>query len=165
MIDPPLRDNIKLHQQARPEQIDNLKARYRALRITASIKPFFTNMPDLLAKSDLVISRSGASSIAELAATGRASLMLPLPSAMDGHQKANALQMEQAGGGYCLDEATISPAFLATRIMQLFEAPAELGKMAANATSLASPQAASDIADLAEGLIIKRNAPHLGAVA
>ena len=121
MIDPPLRDNIKIYQQARPEQIDNLKARYRALGITASIKPFFTNMPDLLAKSDLVISRSGASSIAELAATGRASLMLPLPSAMDDHQKANALQMEQAGGGYCLDEATISPAFLATRIMQLLK--------------------------------------------
>ena len=165
MIDTPLRDNIKIFQQARPEQIDNLKMRYRALGLTASIKPFFTNMPDLLAKSDLVISRSGASSIAELAATGRASLMLPLPSAMDDHQKANALQMEQAGGGYCLDEATISPAFLATRIMQLFEAPAELGKMGANATTLASPQAASDIANLAEGLITKRKAPHLGAVA
>ena len=165
MIDTPLRNHIKIYQQARPEQIDNLRARYRALSITASIKPFFTNMPHLLAKSDLVISRSGASSIAELAATGRASLMLPLPSAMDEHQKANALQMEQAGGGYCLDEATISPAFLATRIMQLFEAPAKLSKMAANATGLASPQAASDIADLAEGLITKRNAPHLGAVA
>ena len=60
MIDPPLRDNIKIYQQARPEQIDDLKARYRALDITASVKPFFTNMPDLLAKSDLVISRSGA---------------------------------------------------------------------------------------------------------
>ena len=165
MIDPPLRDNIKIYQQARPEQIDNLKARYHALGITASIKPFFTDMPDLLARSDLVISRSGASSIAELAATGRASLMLPLPSAMDDHQKANALQMEQAGGGYCLDEATISPAFLATRIIQLLEAPAELSKIAANATTLASPQAASDIADLAEGLITKRNAPNLGAAA
>ena len=123
------------------------------------------NCHDLLAKSDLVISRSGASSIAELAATGRASLMLPLPSAMDEHQKANALQMEQAGGGYCLNEATISPAFLATRIMQLFEAPAELGKMAANAATLASPQAACDIAVLAVGLITKRNASHLGAAA
>ena len=64
MIDTPLRDNIKIYQQASPEQIDDLKARYRALDIAASVKPFFTNMPDLLAKSDLVISRSGASSIA-----------------------------------------------------------------------------------------------------
>ena len=120
-------------------------------------------MPCLLAKSDLVISRSGASSIAELAATGRASLMLPLPSAMDNHQKANATQMEQAGGGYCLDEATVSPAFLATRVIQLFEAPDQLRTMAKNATALASPAAANDIANLAEGLITKPKATNSGA--
>jgi len=165
MIDTPLRNHIKIYQQARIEQINDLQAHYKKLGVCASIKPFFSDMPALLAKSDLVISRSGASSIAELAATGRASLMLPLPSAMDDHQRANAMQMEQAGGGYCLDEATVSPAFLATRIMQLFEAPEELGKMAANATGLASPHAASDIANQAEGLITKRNAPNSGVVA
>ena len=121
-------------------------------------------MPSLLAKSDLVISRSGASSIAELAAIGRASLMLPLPSAMDDHQKANATQMEQVGGGYCLNEATVSPAFLATRIIQLFEAPDQLRAMAKNATALASPAAANDIANLAEGLITKPTATKSGAI-
>ena len=155
MIEPPLRSKMRVNQQARPEQINQLKARYKALKISASIKPFFNNMPGLLAKSDLVICRSGASSIAELAATGRASLMLPLPTAMDNHQKANAIQMEQVGGGYCLDEATVSPAFLATRVIQLFEAPDQLRAMAKNATALASPAAACDIADLAEGLINK----------
>ena len=164
MIEPPLRSKIKVNQQARPEQIDQLKARYKALKISASIKPFFNNMPCLLAKSDLVISRSGASSIAELAATGRASLMLPLPGAMDNHQKANATQMEQVGGGYCLDEATVSPAFLATRVIQLFEAPDQLRAMAKNATALASPAAANDIANLAEGLITKPKATNSGAV-
>ena len=73
MIETPLRSKMKINQQARPEQINHLKARYKALKISASIKPFFNNMPNLLAKSDLVISRSGASSIAELAATGTAS--------------------------------------------------------------------------------------------
>ena len=73
--------------------------------------------------------------------------------------------MEQVGGGYCLDEATISPAFLATRIIQLFEKPEQLRLMAKNAATLASPAAASDIANLAEGLIIKRNKPHFGAIA
>ncbi len=165
MIAPPLLSKIKIYQQARSEQIDQLKARYKDLGISVVIKPFFNNMPDLLAKSDLVISRSGASSIAELAATGRASLMLPMPIAMDDHQKANATQMEQVGGGYCLDEATVSPAFLATRIMQLFEAPEQLRKMAKNAATLASPSAANDIANLAEGLIAKRNPTHLGTVA
>ncbi len=165
MIGTTLRSKVRVFQQARPEQIDQLKARYKALKVKASIKPFFTNMPGLLAKSDLVISRSGASSIAELAATGRASLMLPLPSAMDDHQKANATQMEQAGGGFCLDEATVSPAFLATRIMQLFEEPNQLRAMGKNATKLARPAAAKDIANLAEGLITKPNGPKLGVVA
>ncbi len=165
MIETPLRSKMRVNQQARPEQIDQLKARYKALKISASIKPFFNNMPNLLAKSDLVISRSGASSIAELAAIGRASLMLPLPSAMDNHQKANATQMEQAGGGYCLDEATVSPAFLATRVIQLFEAPDQLRAMAKNATALASPAAATDIANLAEGLITKPKATNFGVVA
>ena len=164
MIETPLRSKIKIYQQARAEQIDQLRARYKELGINAAIKPFFTNIPNLLAKSDLVISRSGASSIAELAASGRASLMLPLPNAMDNHQKANATQMEQVGGGYCLDETTVSPAFLATRIMQLFKAPEQLRAMAKNATTLASPAAANDIADLAESLIIKQNLAHPGAI-
>ena len=165
MIETPLRSKVRIFQQARPEQIAELKARYKALTIRASIKPFFANMPSLLKKSDLVISRSGASSIAELAATGRASLLLPLPSAMDDHQTANATQMEQVGGGYCLDEATISPAFLATRIMQLFGEPDQLRTMGKSATALASPAAANDIANLAEGLITKANRPNLGAIA
>ncbi len=164
MIENPLRSRMRVYQQARPEQINQLKKRYKALKVNASIQPFFTNMPSLLAKSDLVISRSGASSIAELAATGRASLMLPLPSALDDHQKANAIQMEEVGGGYCLDEATVSPAFLATRVMQLFEAPDQLRTMAKNATALASPAAANDIANLAERLINKTNAAHLGVI-
>ena len=162
MIETPLRSKMRINQQARPEQIDQLKARYKALKVSVSIKPFFENMPNLLAKSDLVICRSGASSIAELAATGTASLMLPLPSAMDDHQKANATQMEQVGGGYCLDEDTVSPAFLATRVIQLFEAPDKLRAMAKNATALASPTAANDIANLAEGLIKKPKATNSG---
>ena len=90
--------------------------------------------------------------------------MLPLPSAMDDHQKANAIQMEQAGGGYCLDETTVSPAFLATRVIQLFEAPDQLRAMAKNATTLASPAAANDIANLAESLIARPEATDTGAI-
>ena len=73
--------------------------------------------------------------------------------------------MEQAGGGYCLDEATVSPAFLATRIIQLFEKPDQLRTMGKNASALASPAAANDIANLAEGLITKSNGPSHGDIA
>ncbi len=165
MIDAPLIKKIRVYQQARPEQIATLRERYHALGIIANISDFYTDMPDLLGKSDLVLCRAGASSIAELAAIGRASLMLPLPSAMDDHQRANALQMEQVGGGHCLDENTLSPAFLATRIIQLFEAPEKLRLMAANATKLASPDAAKDIAELAINLTQNRNLRSFGAAA
>ena len=165
MIDPALLSQIRIYQQARDEQMAALKTRYKALGIRATISAFFTDMPALLHKSDLVICRSGASSIAELAAIGRAALMLPLPSAMDDHQKANALQMQAAGGGFCLDEATVSPAFLATRIMQLFETPDLLRQMADKATRLASPRAAHDIAELAIGLIDQTGSQPSGAAA
>ncbi len=165
MLDKALLSRVQIYQQARVEQVDALTARYKALGVPAIIETFFNDMPDLLAKSDLVICRSGASSIAELAAIGRAALMLPLPSAMDDHQRANALQMEATGGGYCLDETSVSPAFLATRIIQLFENPEHLQAMGRKATHLASPNAASDIADLAESLIHKPKSSSVGAAA
>ena len=165
MIEPSLRSKIKIYQQARPEQIEKIKKFYRLLEIEAAVRPFFKNMPALFHKSNLVICRSGASSIAELAASGRASLMLPLPSALDDHQKENAIQMEKAGGGYCLDEKTLSPAFLATRIIQLFESPKKLSEMARNAKALSGPNAAKNIADVAEDLIKTPRISRLGTVA
>ncbi len=165
MVEPPLRERIEICQQARPEQVGALRLRYNALGMTANISSFYKDMPTLLARSDLVICRSGASSIAELAAIGRASLMMPLPSAMDNHQRANAIQMEQVGGGYCLDETTISPAFLATQIVQMFEKTETLRTMAKNATALASPNAAHDIATLAIGLIKTRQCSVTGRIA
>ena len=72
---------------------------------------------------------------------------------MDGHQRMNALQMQDAGGGICLDEKKLSAAVLATRLMQLLETPKTLSKMAKSARDLASPDAASLIATMAENLM------------
>lgn len=165
MVEPTMRKRIKICQQARPEQIEELQAKYTALGIAADISSFFQDMPTVLGKSDLVICRSGASSIAELAAIGRASLMIPLQSSMDDHQKANAIQMEKVGGGYCLDEATVSPAFLANQITQLFGQTENLRTMGKNATALATPNAAHDIATLAIGLIKARKLSLPGVIA
>ena len=153
MLDPATRQRVHIHQQARREQIGWLQHRYDNLGITANIQSFYTDMPSLLSRSHLVICRAGASSVAELAAIGRPSLLLPLPSAMDGHQRMNALQMQDAGGGICLDEKKLSAAVLATRLMQLLETPKTLSKMAKSARDLASPDAASLIATMAENLM------------
>ena len=157
MLDAPLRQRLRIHQQARPEQIDDLQKRYVNLGVGAHIKTFYNDVPSLLGQSHLVICRAGASSVAELAAIGRPSLLVPLPNAMDDHQRMNALQMQDAGGGICLDETRLSPAVLATRLMQLFETPKTLSKMAKSARSLARPDAAVLIVAMAENLLT--NAP------
>ncbi len=165
MLDPAMRQRLRIHQQARPEQIDPLQRRYGDLGVTADIQPFYTDMPSLLGQSHVVICRAGASSVAELAAIGRPSLLLPLPSAMDDHQRMNALQMQDAGGGICLDETNLSAAVLATRLMQLLETPKTLSNMAQSARSLASPDAASLIAAMAENLMAVAPEKHRGAAA
>jgi UDP-N-acetylglucosamine--N-acetylmuramyl-(pentapeptide) pyrophosphoryl-undecaprenol N-acetylglucosamine transferase len=160
-----MRQRLRIHQQARPEQIDPLQRRYGDLGVTADIQPFYTDMPSLLGQSHVVICRAGASSVAELAAIGRPSLLLPLPSAMDDHQRMNALQMQDVGGGICLDETNLSAAVLATRLMQLLETPKTLSNMAKSARSLASPDAASLIAAMAENLMAVAPEKHRGAAA
>ena len=165
MLDPAMRQRLRIHQQARPEQIDPLQRRYGDLGVTADIQPFYTDMPSLLGQSHVVICRAGASSVAELAAIGRPSLLLPLPSAMDDHQRMNALQMQDVGGGICLDETNLSAAVLATRLMQLLETPKTLSNMAKSARSLASPNAASLIAAMAENLMAVASEKHRGAAA
>jgi UDP-N-acetylglucosamine--N-acetylmuramyl-(pentapeptide) pyrophosphoryl-undecaprenol N-acetylglucosamine transferase len=72
---------------------------------------------------------------------------------MDDHQRVNALQMQDVGGGICLDEESVSAAALATRLIQLLGAPKTLAQMAESARSLASPDAAKLIAALAEQLV------------
>ena len=115
-VDPALRARLHVTQQCRAEQVEMLQARYRGIGIDAEISTFFDDMPDRFAKSDLVISRAGASSVAELAAAGRPAILIPFAGAMDDHQTANALQLESAGGGICLAEAELDAAALAARI-------------------------------------------------
>ena len=165
MLDPAMRRRLRIHQQARPEQIDPLQRLYGDLGVTAYIQPFYKDMPALLGQSHLVICRAGASSVAELAAIGRPSLLLPLPSAMDDHQRMNALQMQDAGGGICLDETDLSAAVLATRLIQLLETPKILSNMAKSARNFASPDAANMIATMAENLMAAVPEKQRGAAA
>ena len=147
-----IRSRLRLTQQCRPEQLDNLRTAYWELRVSATVEPFFDDMPDILANSHLVISRAGASSVAELAAAGRASILVPLPSAMDDHQTANAHQLANIGGGLCRAEAELDAASLAADIITLFGDGEQLAQMGHNARKLAMPDAAKAIADYALAL-------------
>ena len=147
-----LRNRLRLIQQCRAEHRDDLVARYRDIGIDAEIEPFFDDMPARLAASHLVISRAGASSVAELAAAGRAAILIPFAAAMDDHQTANARQLESAGGGRCVAESGLDAAGLASLITDMLADPKALAAMGTGGRSLAAPQAADDIAAYALSL-------------
>ena len=147
-----IRSRLRLTQQCRVEQLDALRAAYQELRVTATVESFFDDIPDIMATSHLVICRAGASSVAELAAAGRAAILVPLPSAMDDHQTANAQQMASVGGGLCRAEAKLDASILAKDITNLFGDEKRLAQMSQNASKLAMPNAARAIADYALAL-------------
>lgn len=145
-----LRRRLQLVQQCRPEDLDRVADAYRQAHVNVELQPFFTDLPERMAAAHLVVSRSGASTIAELTVLGRPAILVPLPGSIDGDQKNNALVMDKAGGGWIVEQATISPPSLANRLTSLFSDPATLTAAAAAAKSLGQPSAVEQLSDLAE---------------
>jgi UDP-N-acetylglucosamine--N-acetylmuramyl-(pentapeptide) pyrophosphoryl-undecaprenol N-acetylglucosamine transferase len=145
-----LRKRLQIVQQCRPEDLDGVAETYRAAHVNVDLQPFFTDLPERIAASHLVIGRSGASTVAELTVLGRPAILVPLPGALDADQKNNALVVEAAGGGWIVEQATISPPSLANRLASLFGDPATLSAASAAAKSLAQPSAVERLADLVE---------------
>jgi len=148
-LDPAVRSRLCVTQQCRAEQLDDLKARYDDIGVDADIRAFFDDMPDRLAASHLVISRAGASSVAELAAAGRPAILIPFAGAMDDHQTENARQLETAGGGICLAESGTDAAALAKQMAGLLSDRSNLAEMGRKARNLAATDAADTIASYA----------------
>jgi UDP-N-acetylglucosamine--N-acetylmuramyl-(pentapeptide) pyrophosphoryl-undecaprenol N-acetylglucosamine transferase len=121
---------------------------YKKMQVQAEVEPFFADLPIRMAASHLVVSRSGASTVAELAAIGRPGILVPLPHALDQDQRANAGVLVQAGGAIRLDQSEFTPDRLAVEIAALAAEPARLAAMAKAAKSLGSPEAAERLADL-----------------
>ena len=113
---------------------------------------FFADLPERIARSHLVIGRSGASTIAELTVLGRPAILVPLPGAIDADQKNNALVVDAAGGGWIAEQATLTPLSLASRLTGLLTDPATLTKAADAARALGQPRAVEKLADIAEML-------------
>ncbi|WP_353255906.1 undecaprenyldiphospho-muramoylpentapeptide beta-N-acetylglucosaminyltransferase [Hyphomonas sp.] len=149
-IPPPLLARIKVVQQVREEQVEAVRALYRFAQVECELAPFFSDMPDRLADAHLVIARSGAGTVSELAAVGRPSILIPLEIAMDDHQAANAEALTEVGAADMLLEANVTPVLLGALIAARLSDPAALKARAAAAKSAAKPDAAADLADLAE---------------
>jgi UDP-N-acetylglucosamine--N-acetylmuramyl-(pentapeptide) pyrophosphoryl-undecaprenol N-acetylglucosamine transferase len=123
--------------------------------LNAEVQAFIEDMPGALAQADLVISRAGATAVAEWAAAGRASILIPFPHATDQHQLQNARVMENAGAARVIVQAELTPERLAGEVRELMTNPATLDEMASCARRLARPDAAARIADLVEAFATK----------
>lgn len=149
-IPAPLRVRLHVVQQVREEQIDAVRAIYDKVQVKATLQPFFSDMPDRLAQAHLVIARSGAGTVSEIAAIGRPSILIPLKIAMDNHQEANAEGLVDAGAADMLLEDNLYPNLLGELIALRLGDANDLAVRAAAAKALGNVQAAQDLADLAE---------------
>src|SRR5690606_28568368 len=143
-------------QQCRPEDIDRVRDAYAGMGVAAELQPFFDDMPARIAAAPLVVSRSGASTLAELRVPGPPANMVPLPHALDQDQKANAEVLARAGGGWMVEQRDMNPTRLAHDIAELVADPARLADAAAAAVLIGRPYAAEKLADLVETIAEKK---------
>jgi UDP-N-acetylglucosamine--N-acetylmuramyl-(pentapeptide) pyrophosphoryl-undecaprenol N-acetylglucosamine transferase len=135
-------------QQAREEDVLRVMTSYARSIGHAEVQPFFKDLPKRIAESHLIISRSGASTVAELAAIGRPSILVPLPGALDQDQAANAQSLADIGGATVLPQAEFTPERLAREIRARIEDPARLTVAAKAAKSAGLSDAAERLAAL-----------------
>jgi UDP-N-acetylglucosamine--N-acetylmuramyl-(pentapeptide) pyrophosphoryl-undecaprenol N-acetylglucosamine transferase len=149
-LDASLRARLRIAQQCRPEDMERVGAAYKTSAVAADLQPFFRDLPARIAASHLVVSRAGASTVAELGVIGRPAIMIPLPHALDQDQLANARVLSAAGGGWVVEQSAVTPASLAADIAMLIRNPPQLAAAAAAARTTGRPDAVDRLADLVE---------------
>ena len=139
---------VRVLHQCGERWLADVRERYRALggEAQSQVVPFIEDVPAALAAAHLVIARAGASTVSEICAVGRPSLLVPFPFAAGDHQRRNAEALAAAGAGLCIEHEAATPARIAGEIDRLAKTPAALGAMAQTARALGKPHAAVDIA-------------------
>lgn len=152
-----LRSRLRIAQQCRVEDLESARAAYARLGLKAELATFFDDVPLRLSAAHLVISRSGASTVAELAAAGRPAILVPYPHATDDHQTANAKAVSEVGAAWLMPERVFTPEALAERLQSVLGQPATLAQAAACAHKAAHCDAAARLADLVIELMPRGN--------
>ncbi len=143
-----LQRRITVHQQCKAEDIERVTILYKEHGIAADLQSFFNDVPARLAAAHLVICRSGASTVAELAVAGRPAVLIPYPHAIDDHQTANARAFARHGAGWVMPQDTLTSDSLAAKLGALLTSPADLADAAGKARAEGIPEAAERLADL-----------------
>jgi UDP-N-acetylglucosamine--N-acetylmuramyl-(pentapeptide) pyrophosphoryl-undecaprenol N-acetylglucosamine transferase len=144
------RARVRLTQQARGEDETRVREAYAKIGFSADIAPFFPDLPARMARANLVVSRSGASTVSELAAIGRACVLVPFPHALDADQARNAIELERAGAATVIDQSAFTPQRLAQELRDALADPDTLRMRGEAGRAVAVLDAAERLADLVE---------------
>jgi UDP-N-acetylglucosamine--N-acetylmuramyl-(pentapeptide) pyrophosphoryl-undecaprenol N-acetylglucosamine transferase len=142
-------DVLRIVHQTGPVMLEKTRAAYQALGREAVVLPFLDDMEARFAQADLVLSRSGATTCAELTAAGKAAILVPFAKAADDHQTRNARALEAAGAAIVVEEGALSA--LGPAIQELLLSKGRLEEMEEASQRLGRPEAAEAVADLLEG--------------
>ncbi|KAB7644461.1 undecaprenyldiphospho-muramoylpentapeptide beta-N-acetylglucosaminyltransferase [Polymorphobacter fuscus] len=155
-----LRARLHVVHQGRDEDAAMVGATYAGAGVAADIRAYFPDLPRAIAAAHVVIARSGASTVAELAVAGRPAILVPLPIATDDHQTDNARALAAAGGAVVIPQPQFTAERLAQALTDWLGHPKALGLAAAGARSVGHPDAAARLADLV--IAIGDNPPPTG---
>jgi UDP-N-acetylglucosamine--N-acetylmuramyl-(pentapeptide) pyrophosphoryl-undecaprenol N-acetylglucosamine transferase len=161
----PERARLQIVQQVRQEDFARVREAYAQAGVEAELAPFFRDLPFHMARSQLVIARAGASTVAEISVIGRPSILVPLPGSLDQDQAGNARSLADIGAATMLSQAQFEPEALADMLSQILWAPSGLAEMAALARKASIPDAAERLADLVAKTAGLPAAPTLSEVA
>ena len=149
-----LKGRLDIVHQTGPKEVDEVRAAYRGSAFAdARVVPYLDPIVDEIAAADLVISRAGAMTIGELAAAGRAAILVPFAAATNNHQELNARVVERAGGAIVITESQLSPERLGLAIAEIINDPDRAARMGVAAKTLAGPDATKKIVDLLHKIV------------
>jgi UDP-N-acetylglucosamine--N-acetylmuramyl-(pentapeptide) pyrophosphoryl-undecaprenol N-acetylglucosamine transferase len=143
-----LRQRLRVVQQCRPEDLERVKAHYAAYGVEAELASFFTDMPERMKAAMLIIARAGASTVSEIAAVGRPAFLIPLPSAIDDHQTANARVLAEAGGAWLLPQSDLTVDALRAQLEAALANPKVMSQASNALLATAERRSAARLADL-----------------
>ena len=147
-----LQERMVITQQCRKEDINAVRTAYAATQTRVVLAEFLDNIPEIFKKAHLIIGRSGASTIAELTASGRPAILVPYPYATDQHQIANAQEMVEKGAAWMILQKDFTAQSAAKLLLKFSRSPKDIWQAAEEARQIGRPFAAKELADLAERL-------------
>jgi UDP-N-acetylglucosamine--N-acetylmuramyl-(pentapeptide) pyrophosphoryl-undecaprenol N-acetylglucosamine transferase len=148
---------LALVHQTGERQAEAVREVYQKAKARGEVYAFIDDMPAMFSRADLIVSRSGASTVGEIAAAGKAAVLVPFPGATDQHQLGNARALERAGAARVIEQANLSPERLMREVDDLINSPERLAAMETAARSLARRDASARIADLIEELATQKH--------